>query len=155
VIGIAQLMIVLDVTVMNIALPSAQHALRFTTVDRQWVVTAYTLTFGSLLLVGRRLAEPARPPRPPSWSAWPGFAVVSAIGGASSASPCSSPPAGLPKGASAALLVPSALALLTTTFQPNPTTAPRRSHLRGVAPEAGGAIGLTDRRRADEYLSWR
>jgi len=50
VIGIAQLMIVLDVTVMNIALPSAQHALHFTTVDRQWVVTAYTLTFGSLLL---------------------------------------------------------------------------------------------------------
>src|SRR5258708_8668976 len=57
VIGIAQLMIVLDVTVMNIALPSAQHALRFTTVDRQWVVTAYTLTFGSLLLPGGRLAD--------------------------------------------------------------------------------------------------
>src|ERR1700745_2157065 len=57
VIGIAPLMIVLDVTVMNIALPSAQHALHFTTVDRQWVVTAYTLTFGSLLLLGGRLAD--------------------------------------------------------------------------------------------------
>src|SRR5260370_40323025 len=57
VIGIAQLMIVLDVTGMNIALPSAQHALRFTTVDRQWVVTAYTLTFGSLLLLGGRRAH--------------------------------------------------------------------------------------------------
>ena len=57
VIGLAQLMVVLDVTVMNIALPSAQGALHFTTVDRQWVVTAYTLTFGSLLLLGGRLAD--------------------------------------------------------------------------------------------------
>ena len=57
VIGIAQLMVVLDVTVMNIALPSAQRALHFTTVDRQWVVTAYTLSFGSLLLLGGRLSD--------------------------------------------------------------------------------------------------
>jgi MFS family permease len=56
VIGLAQLMVVLDLTVMNIALPSAQRALHFTTVDRQWVVTAYTLAFGSLLLPGGRLA---------------------------------------------------------------------------------------------------
>jgi Major Facilitator Superfamily len=57
VIGLAQLMVVLDLTVMNIALPSAQRALNFTTVDRQWVVTAYTLAFGSLLLLGGRLAD--------------------------------------------------------------------------------------------------
>src|SRR5256886_10009308 len=57
VIGLAQLMVVLDITVMNIALPSAQRALGFTTVDRQWVVTAYTLAFGSLLLLGGRLAD--------------------------------------------------------------------------------------------------
>src|SRR2546421_4958840 len=57
VIGLAQLMVVLDLTVMNIALPSAQRALGFTTVDRQWVVTAYTLAFGSLLLPGGRLAD--------------------------------------------------------------------------------------------------
>ena len=57
VIGIAQLMVILDLTVMNIALPSAQRALHFTTVDRQWVVTAYTLAFGSLLLFGGRLAD--------------------------------------------------------------------------------------------------
>ena len=56
-IGLAQLMVVLDLTVMNIALPSAQRALGFTTVDRQWVVTAYTLAFGSLLLLGGRLAD--------------------------------------------------------------------------------------------------
>src|SRR5215469_5347667 len=57
VIGIAQLMVVLDATIMNIALPSAQRALHFSTVDRQWVVTAYTLAFGSLLLLGGRLAD--------------------------------------------------------------------------------------------------
>jgi MFS family permease len=57
VIGLAQLMVVLDLTVMNIALPSAQRALHFTTADRQWVVTAYTLAFGSLLLPGGALTE--------------------------------------------------------------------------------------------------
>jgi MFS family permease len=57
VIGLAQLMVVLDLTVMNIALPSAQRALHFSTADRQWVVTAYTLAFGSLLLPGGRLAD--------------------------------------------------------------------------------------------------
>src|SRR6266542_6031869 len=57
VIGIAQLMVVLDLTVMNIALPSAQRALHFTTADRQWVVTAYSLAFGSLLLAGGKLGD--------------------------------------------------------------------------------------------------
>src|SRR5499433_902899 len=57
VIGLAQLMVILDLTVMNVALPSAQRALHFSTVDRQWVVTAYTLAFGSLLLLGGRLAN--------------------------------------------------------------------------------------------------
>ena len=57
VIGLAQLMVVLDLTVMNVALPSAQRALHFSTVDRQWVVTAYSLAFGSLLLLGGRLAD--------------------------------------------------------------------------------------------------
>ena len=57
VIGLAQLMVVLDATIMNIALPSAQRALHFSTVDRQWVVTAYTLAFGSLLLLGGRLSD--------------------------------------------------------------------------------------------------
>src|SRR6266516_2337389 len=91
VIGLAQLMVVLDLTVMNIALPSAQRALGFTTVDRQWVVTAYTLAFGSLLLVGGRLADLL------------GRKVTFLTARA-----C--------QGAFAALLVPSALSLLTTTF---------------------------------------
>src|SRR5215472_6807054 len=56
-VGLAQLMVVLDATIVNIALPSAQRALSFTTVDRQWVVTAYALAFGSLLLFGGRLGD--------------------------------------------------------------------------------------------------
>src|ERR1700683_4255015 len=82
VIGLAQLMVVLDVTVMNIALPSAQRALHFTTVDRQWVVTAYTLAFGSLLLPAGRLAD-LLGRKVTLLVGLAGFAVVSAIGGAS------------------------------------------------------------------------
>src|SRR6476659_1534440 len=81
VIGIAQLMVVLDVTVMNIALPSAQRALHFSTVDRQWVVTAYTLAFGSLLLLGGRLAD-LFGRKVTFLAGLIGFAGVSAVGGA-------------------------------------------------------------------------
>ena len=114
VIGLAQLMVVLDVTVMNIALPSAQRALHFSTVDRQWVVTAYTLAFGSLLLLGGRLAD-LLGRKVTFLIGLLGFAGVSAVGGASVSFPmliiaraC--------QGAFGAILVPSALALLTTTF---------------------------------------
>src|ERR1700722_4035212 len=114
VIGLAQLMVVLDVTVMNIEVPSAQRALHFTTVDRQWVVTAYTLAFGSLLLPAGRLAD-LLGRKVTLLVGLAGFAVVSAIGGASvnfamlvTARAC--------QGAFAALLVPAALSLLTTTF---------------------------------------
>jgi EmrB/QacA subfamily drug resistance transporter len=152
VIGLAQLMVVLDLTVMNIALPSAQRALHFTTVDRQWVVTAYTLAFGSLLLLGGRLADLAG--RKVTFLAGlAGFAVVSAIGGASvnfamlvTARAC--------QGAFAALLVPSALSLLTTTF-----TAPKdRSKafaVYGAIAGAGGAVGLLLGGALTQYLSWR
>jgi MFS family permease len=82
VIGLAQLMVVLDITVMNIALPSAQRALGFTTADRQWVITAYTLAFGSLLLPGGRLAD-LLGRKVTFLIGLAGFAIVSAIGGAS------------------------------------------------------------------------
>src|SRR6201994_3986064 len=77
-IGLAQLMIVLDITVMNIALPSAQKALDFSNVDRQWVITAYSLAFGSLLLFGGRLGRKVT-----FLTGLVGFAVASAVGGAS------------------------------------------------------------------------
>src|SRR6476620_10691912 len=152
VIGLAQLMVVLDITVMNIALPSAQRALGFTTVDRQWVVTAYTLAFGSLLLLGVRLADLAG--RKVTFLAGlAGFAVVSAIGGASvnfamliTARAC--------QGAFAALLVPSALSLLTTTFTA-PKDRARAFAVYGAIAGAGGAIGLLLVGALTEYLSWR
>ena len=81
-IGLAQLMVVLDLTVLNIALPSAQRALGFSTVDRQWVVTAYTLAFGSLLLLGGKLSD-LLGRRLTFLIGLAGFAGVSAIGGAS------------------------------------------------------------------------
>jgi MFS family permease len=152
VIGIAQLMVVLDVTVMNIALPSAQRALHFTTVDRQWVVTAYTLAFGSLLLLGGRLAD-LLGRKVTFLIGLLGFAGVSAIGGASVDFPmlviaraC--------QGAFGAMLVPSALSLLTTTF----TASRERSRafgIYGAIAAAGSAVGLLLGGALTEYLSWR
>jgi EmrB/QacA subfamily drug resistance transporter len=152
VIGLAQLMVILDLTVMNIALPSAQRALHFTTGDRQWVVTAYTLAFGSLLLLGGRLAD-LLGRKVTFLTGLVGFAGVSAIGGASvnfamliTARAC--------QGAFAALLVPSALSLLTTTFT-EPKDRGRAFGVFGAIAAAGGAIGLLLGGALTEYLSWR
>jgi EmrB/QacA subfamily drug resistance transporter len=152
VIGLAQLMVILDLTVMNIALPSAQRALGFTTVDRQWVVTAYTLAFGSLLLLGGRLAD-LLGRKVTFLTGLAGFAVVSAIGGASvnfamliTARAC--------QGAFAALLVPSALSLLTTTFTA-PKDRAKAFAVYGAIAGAGGAVGLLLGGALTQYLSWR
>src|SRR6266581_1156855 len=139
VVGLAQLMVVLDATIVNIALPSAQRALHFTTVDRQWVVTAYTLAFGSLLLFGGRLAD-LLGRKVTFLAGLAGFAAVSAIGGASVnfamliiVRAC--------QGAFAALLVPSALSLLTTTFT-EPKDRGKAFGIYGAIAAAGGAVGL-------------
>src|SRR5437773_10698486 len=112
--SVAQLMVVLDVTVVNIALPSAQRALAFSDADRQWVVTAYALAFGSLLLLGGKLSDLLGRNRT-FIGGLIGFAAASAAGGAATsfgmlvaARAC--------QGAFGALLAPSALSLLTTTF---------------------------------------
>ncbi len=152
VIALAQLMVVLDLTVMNVALPSAQRALHFTTIDRQWVVTAYTLAFGSLLLLGGRLAD-LLGRKVTFLTGLAGFAGVSAIGGASVnftmliiARAC--------QGAFAALLVPSALSLLTTTFTEQKDRG-RAFAVYGAIAGAGGAIGLLLGGALTQYLSWR
>src|SRR5580658_2529824 len=152
VIGLAQLMVVLDLTVMNVALPSAQRALHFTTVDRQWVITAYSLAFGSLLLLGGRLAD-LLGRKVTFLTGLVGFAGVSAIGGASVnftmliiARAC--------QGAFAALLVPSALSLLTTTFTVQKDRG-RAFAVYGAIAGAGGAVGLLLGGALTEYLSWR
>lgn len=152
VIGVAQLMVVLDLTIMNIALPSAQRSLGFSTVDRQWVVTAYTLAFGSLLLLGGRLAD-LLGRKVTFLTGLVGFACVSAVGGASvnfpmlvTARAC--------QGAFAALLVPSALSLLTTTFT-DPKDRGKAFGIYGAIAIAGGAVGLLLGGLLTEYLSWR
>jgi len=152
VIGIAQLMVVLDLTVMNIALPSAQRTLGFNTVDRQWVVTAYSLSFGSLLLLGGRLAD-SLGRKSTFLIGLAGFAGVSAVGGASVsfsmlvlARAC--------QGAFAAILVPSALSILTTTFT-DPKDRGKAFGVFGAIAIAGGALGLLLGGALTEYLSWR
>src|SRR6202161_3631102 len=81
VVCLGQLMVVLDATVVNIALPAAQHALGFSNADRQWVVTAYSLAFGGLLLLGGRLADLVGRKRM-LIIGMAGFAAASALGGA-------------------------------------------------------------------------
>src|SRR6201992_1223374 len=81
IVAIAQLMVVLDATVVNIALPSAQHAMGFPNSDRKWMVTAYAVAFGSLLLVGGRLGDMFSRKRV-FITGLVGFALSSALGGA-------------------------------------------------------------------------
>jgi EmrB/QacA subfamily drug resistance transporter len=152
VIGTAQLMIILDITIMNIALPSAQHALHFSNVDRQWVITAYSLAFGSLLLFFGRVADLVGR-KVTFLIGAAGFAIASAVGGASvnfamlvTARAC--------QGAFAAVLAPSALSLLTTTFT-DPKERGRAFGVFGAIAAGGTAIGLLLGGVLTEYLSWR
>jgi EmrB/QacA subfamily drug resistance transporter len=152
VIALAQLMIVLDATIMNIALPTAQQDLHFTIVDRQWVVTAYALTFGSLLLLGGKLAD-LLGRKVTFLAGLIGFAAASAVGGAAvnfgmlvAARAC--------QGAFGALLAPSALSLLTVTFS-DPKERGKAFGVFGAVAGAGGAVGLLLGGVLTEYLSWR
>ena len=152
VLGIAQLMVVLDATVVNIALPTAQHALGFSDNARQWVVTAYALAFGSLLLIGGRLADLVGRKRM-FLIGLVGFAAASALGGAAT-SFAMLVTARAMQGAFGALLAPAALALLTTTF----THAQERGRafgIYGAIAGAGAAIGLLLGGLLTEYASWR
>ena len=124
---------------MNIALPSAQRALHFSTADRQWVVTAYTLAFGSLLLLGGRLADLIGR-KVTFLIGLVGFAGVFGhrrrlvnFAMLTTARAC--------QGAFAAILVPSALSLLTTTFT-EPRDRGRAFGVYGAIAAAGGAVGL-------------
>ena len=113
-IGLAQLMVVLDATIVNIALPSAQEALGFSNDVRQWIVTAYALSFGSLLLLGGRIGDLVGRKRV-FVIGLTGFAVASALGGLAESFGVLVVARAL-QGVFAALLAPPRSRLLTTTF---------------------------------------
>src|SRR5580704_5363276 len=152
VVGLAQLMVVLDATIVNIALPSAQHDLGFSNADRQWVVTAYSLAFGGLLLLGGRLSDLVGRRRM-LIIGLVGFAAASALGGAANGFGVLVIGRGL-QGAFGAMLAPAALSTLTVTFT-DPAERGRAFGVYGAIAGAGGAVGLLLGGVLTEYLSWR
>ena len=151
-IAIAQLMVVLDATIVNIALPSAQQDLGISDGNRQWVVTAYALAFGGLLLFGGRIAD--------LWGrkkafvvGLGGFAAASALGGAATNEAMMFGARAL-QGVFGALLAPAALSLLAVMF----TDAKERAKafgIYGAIAGGGGAVGLILGGFLTEYLDWR
>ena len=152
IIGLAQLMVVLDTTVVNIALPSAQRDLGFSNTDRQWVVTAYALAFGSLLLLGGRLADLLGRKRM-FQIGLVGFAAASAVGGAATGFDMLVIARAV-QGGFGAMLAPAGLSLLTTTFT-NPRERSRAFGIYGAIAGGGAAVGLLLGGVLTEYLSWR
>ncbi|MEU2550668.1 DHA2 family efflux MFS transporter permease subunit [Streptomyces sp. NPDC013313] len=152
VIALAQLMVVLDATIVNIALPSAQRELHMSDGDRQWVITAYTLAFGGLLLLGGRIADLVG--RKHTFViGLVGFAAASAVGGAANSSGMLFGARAL-QGVFAALLAPSALSLLTTTFT-DPRERGKAFGIYGALAGSGSAIGFIVGGLLTEYLDWR
>ncbi len=152
VIAIAQLMVVLDATIVNIALPSAQKELGFGTDSRQWIITAYALAFGSLLLLGGRLGDLFGR----KWTfiaGLLGFAIASGIGGAAQSFGVLVSARAL-QGVFGAILAPSALGLLSTTFT-EPSARAKAFGIFGAIAGGGAGIGLLLGGILTEWLSWR
>jgi EmrB/QacA subfamily drug resistance transporter len=152
IVAIAQLMVVLDATIVNIALPSAQHALGFPNSERQWVVTAYALAFGSLLLLGGRIGDMFSR----KWvfiTGLIGFALSSALGGAATSFGMLVAARTL-QGAFGAILAPAALGTLISIFR-DPRERGRAFGVFGSVAGGGGAVGLILGGVLTEYLSWR
>src|SRR5258708_39554016 len=145
-------MLVLDGTIVNIALPSAQQALGFSNGDRQWLVSAYALAFGSLLLVGGRLGDMFSR----KWvfiTGLVGFAIASAIGGGAGSFVVLVTARAL-QGAFGAVLARAALGTLVSTFT-DPRERGRAFGVFGSVAAGGSAIGLILGGVLTEYLSWR
>jgi EmrB/QacA subfamily drug resistance transporter len=152
VIAVAQLMIALDATVVNIALPSAQQALGFDDQDRQWVITAYTLTFAGLLLLGGRVADLVGR-RTAFLGGLVGFAAASALAGAAPNFAVLTAGRAL-QGACAAVLAPTALSLVAMTFS-DPKQRAKAFGVYGAVASSGGAAGLILGGALTEYATWR
>ncbi|WP_436522130.1 DHA2 family efflux MFS transporter permease subunit [Actinoplanes sp. HUAS TT8] len=152
VLAMAQLMVVLDATIVNIALPTAQADLGFSDADRQWVVTGYALAFGSLLLLGGRLSD-FFGRKKMFLIGLIGFALASALGGAANGLEMLIVARAL-QGAFGAALAPAALSLLSTTFT-EPAERGKAFGIFGAISGAGGGIGLLLGGVLTEYVSWR
>src|ERR1700730_630403 len=150
--AVAQLMLVIMATCVNIALPSAQQALGFSNGDRQWLVSAYALAFGSLLLVGGRLGDMFSR-KLVFITGLVGFAIASAIGGAAGSFVALVTARAL-QGAFGAVLAPSALGTLVSTFN-DPRERGRAFGVFGSVAAGGSAIGLILGGVLTQYLSWR
>jgi len=152
VVSCAQIMLVLDSTIMYVALPSAQRSLGFSIADRQWIITAYTLGFGGLLLLGGRISDMVGTRRTLQIGIV-GFAIASALGGAAQTTATLIAARGL-QGAFGALLAPSVLSIITTTF----ADVRERGKAFGIYAAiaiAGGALGMVIGGLLTEYLNWR
>jgi EmrB/QacA subfamily drug resistance transporter len=152
VVAIAQLMIVLDSSIMNIAIPSAKIDLGITDANQQWVITAYTLAFGSLLLLGGRIGDYMGRKRI-FLIGLIGFAAASALGGIASTQGLLFGARAL-QGVFAALLAPAALAIISVTFTV-PTERAKAFGVIGAISGGGAAIGLILGGTLTEYTSWR
>jgi EmrB/QacA subfamily drug resistance transporter len=153
VVVVAQLMVVLDASIVTIALPSAQRALHISVANRQWVITAYTLVFGGLLLLGGRIAD-FRGRRKMFIVGLIGFAAASALGGLAVDQAMLFGSRAL-QGAFAALMAPGALSILTITFQDDPGERAKAFGAYGAVSGAGAAIGVLAGGVLTEYASWR
>jgi EmrB/QacA subfamily drug resistance transporter len=151
-VALAQLMVVLDSTVVNIALPAAQTDLGFSNGERQWIITGYSLAFGSLLLLGGRLSDLIGRKRT-FIIGLIGFAAASALGGAATSFGMLVGARAL-QGAFGALLAPTALAVLTTTFTV-PKERARAFGVFGAIAGAGGAVGLLLGGFLTQNFDWR
>ena len=151
VIAIAQLMVVLDASIVNIALPSMQVDLGISDADRQWVITAYTLAFGGLLLLGGRIADYAGRKRM-FIIGLIGFAFASFLGGISQTSGTLFAARAL-QGLFAAILAPAALSLISVTFTDSKERA-KAFGVYGALSGGGAAIGLVLGGILTEYASW-
>ncbi|MBU6514848.1 MAG: MFS transporter [Acidobacteriota bacterium] len=151
-VSVSQLMVALDSTVINIALPRAQVDLNFSVANRQWLITAYALSFGSLMLLGGRLSD-LWGRRASLMVGLVGFALASAVGGAArnfAALVC----ARAVQGAFGALLAPAALAALTLTFR-EPRERATAFSIFGAVGGSGAAIGLLLGGALTQWASWR
>jgi EmrB/QacA subfamily drug resistance transporter len=152
ILGLAQLMVVLDATVVNVALPSAQHALAFSDDQRQWIITAYSLAFGSMLLLGGKISDLFGR----KWTfvgGLTGFALASALGGAATSFGMLAGARAL-QGLFGALLAPAVLSLLTTTFV-DARERGRAFGIYGAIAGSGASVGMLLGGVLTEAFDWR